>query len=234
MLYPRLEFSVTTSSGLSHKTKFAASSSGIPGRTPTTSSTGAPEGRSADAFAGQLTLPRISLATCSALAGPEDEGLGDWPTTMPRSFLPLHPAASAITANAYTAHNRPVITPPLVKTLYLKRCPAHSQANDEIARWPLHSHCIEPPHFEPLRKENHTDGLQIRVIIKLPARQGTSSLQHRQNRVPPARRRRSPCRWKPPSPFRLEPAAACLRTGRLPSHPLHCEGCFAPSGRRSP
>src|SRR3954447_1477046 len=107
MLYPREEFSVTTRSGLSHSTKFAASSKGMPGRTPTTSSTGVPGDRSADGLAGHLTSPRISFATCSAVAEPVEPALDGWPTSGPDFLESLHPPARRETAvNTPIAHNR--------------------------------------------------------------------------------------------------------------------------------
>src|SRR5579862_4145336 len=103
---PKLrELSLTTISGLSHITKLAASSQDMPGRMPVTSSTGEPAGGCVEALAGQRTLPRISLATCSALAAPAGGALaGCAPLVLGVLVLWDPQAASEKRATAYVIH----------------------------------------------------------------------------------------------------------------------------------
>src|SRR6185295_8332940 len=95
-----------TSIGLSQRTMLAASSYVIPGRRPTTSITGPPATTGVAILAGQLTLPRASSATCSALAGPveaagagvpdpaDDPGLASFDPHAARATSAMTPTAS--------------------------------------------------------------------------------------------------------------------------------------------
>jgi hypothetical protein len=91
-------FSVTTIIGLSHITNVAASFHDIPGRTPTTSSIGAPAARGFASVAGHFTLPRISLATCSALASPVGAGVAASTAPIGASLLFLEPQPAIASA----------------------------------------------------------------------------------------------------------------------------------------
>jgi hypothetical protein len=77
----------------------------MPGCTPTTSSTGSLGKRSPDSFAGQSTLPRISLATCSDVAGAEELALEESGLPTIGLLLLLQPANSNETAaNAHAIY----------------------------------------------------------------------------------------------------------------------------------
>jgi hypothetical protein len=72
---------------------------------PVTSSTGEPAGGCVDALAGQRTLPRISLATCSALAAPAGAALVACAPPVLGVLVLLDPqAASQKRATAYVMH----------------------------------------------------------------------------------------------------------------------------------
>src|ERR1700683_2854295 len=110
ILYPREVFSVTIISGLSHMTRLAASSHDMPEATPVTSSTGMPAGCAVGALAGHFTLPRISFATCSALAAPEGAAGDECAVRAVALFALFDPqAAIESAAHVHVTHSKRLI-----------------------------------------------------------------------------------------------------------------------------